>query len=72
MLFRSWRVGEAQSYTQYDKQVPIYALEALCDLVAGRYIAIGMNNEEKNSVQYGLKTSANDFSPNALRSDGVR
>jgi hypothetical protein len=67
-----WRVGEAQSYTQYDKQVPIYALEALYDLVAGRYIAIGMNNEEKNSVQYGLKTSANDFSPNALRSDGVR
>jgi hypothetical protein len=67
-----WRVGEAQSFTQYDKQVPGYALEALYDLVAGRYIAIGMANEEKTTSQFGIKVSANDFTPTALRNAGVR
>jgi len=67
-----WRVGEAQSFSQYDKQLPSYALEALYDVIAGRYIAIGMANEEKTTTQVGLKLSASDFTPTALRNAGVR
>ena len=67
-----WRVGEAQLLMQYDKKVPAYALEVLYDLIAGRYIAIGMSNEERNTVQYGVEASAKDFTPTALRNDGVR
>jgi hypothetical protein len=67
-----WRVGEAQLYQQYDKQIPVYALEALYDLIAGRYIAIGLGNEEKAPVQYGIELSSSDFSTAALRNDGVR
>ncbi|HBZ93715.1 MAG TPA: DUF1329 domain-containing protein, partial [Pseudomonas sp.] len=67
-----WRVGEALLFQQYDKKVPVYALEALYDVIAGRYIAIGMANEEKTAVQYGTKASAKDFTPAALRNAGVR
>ncbi|WP_313516730.1 DUF1329 domain-containing protein [Pseudomonas sp.] len=67
-----WRVGEAQLYQQYDKQVPVYAFESLYDIIAGRYLSIGMNNEEKSAIRYGTKASANDFTPAALRNAGVR
>ena len=67
-----WRVGEAMLLQQYAEQVPVYALEALYDIVAGRYLAIGMANEEKRSVQYGTQASAKDFTPAALRNAGVR
>ncbi|MCQ4273165.1 DUF1329 domain-containing protein [Pseudomonas kuykendallii] len=67
-----WRVGEAQMYQQYDKQVPVYAFESLYDIIAGRYLSIGMNNEEKSAIRYGTKASANDFTPAALRNAGVR
>jgi hypothetical protein len=50
----------------------VYALEALYDLIAGRYIAIGLGNEEKAPVQYGIELSSSDFSTAALRNDGVR
>ncbi|MFI8744786.1 DUF1329 domain-containing protein [Pseudomonas sp. NPDC077186] len=67
-----WRVGEAQLLQHYAEQVPVYALEALYDIVAGRYLAIGMANEEKRSIQYGTQASAKDFTPAALRNAGVR
>ncbi|MGP0171711.1 DUF1329 domain-containing protein [Pseudomonas sp. NCHU5208] len=67
-----WRVGEAMLFQQYDKQVPVYALEALYDIIAGRYLAIGMANEERSAIQYGTEASAKDFTPAALRNAGVR
>ncbi|WP_252272021.1 DUF1329 domain-containing protein [Pseudomonas subflava] len=67
-----WRVGQAMLVQQFDQQVPVYAFEALYDIIAGRYIAIGMANEEKNAVQYGIQASAVDFTPAALRNAGVR
>ena len=67
-----WRIGQAMLTQQFDQQVPVYAFEALYDIIAGRYIAIGMANEEKNAVQYGISASAVDFTPAALRNAGVR
>jgi len=40
-------------------------------VISGRYIAIGMSNEEK-AHEFGYKTSARDFTPAALRNAGVR
>ena len=67
-----WRVGEAMLMQHYAQKIPVYALEALYDVIAGRYVAVGMANEEKMSIQYGTQASAKDFTPAALRNAGVR
>ena len=67
-----WRVGEAQLVHNYVQQTPVYALEALYDIIGGRYLAIGMRNEEKKPFVYGAEASAADFTPAALRNAGVR
>ncbi|CAD5106697.1 DUF1329 domain-containing protein [Zestomonas carbonaria] len=67
-----WRVGQAMLVQQFQVEVPVYAFEALYDIISGRYLAIGMNNEEKRSVEFGIKTSASDYTPAALRTAGVR
>jgi len=66
-----WRIGEAHSLQYYQHKVPAYAFEALYDIISGRYIAIGMSNEEKPH-EYGYRASARDFTPAALRNAGVR
>ncbi|SDI19679.1 DUF1329 domain-containing protein [Pseudomonas panipatensis] len=67
-----WRAGEAYLLQNYQAQVPFYAFEALYDLIAGRYIVVGMANEEKNWMQYGVPVKASDYGTAALRNDGVR
>ncbi|MGE8190001.1 DUF1329 domain-containing protein [Pseudomonas sp. NPDC086278] len=67
-----WRVAEAHAEDYYDKQVPWYALEVLYDLQSGRYLALGMKNEEKQAYDFGFTATTSDFSPAALRQDGIR
>lgn len=67
-----WRVGEAMIYQHYVAQASGYAFEALYDIIGGRYLAIGMMNEEKHSIEFGIETSAKDYTPAALRNAGVR
>ncbi|MNV72968.1 hypothetical protein D3C71_1660910 [compost metagenome] len=67
-----WRVAEGHAQNYYNHQVPSYTLEALYDIVAGRYLALGMKNEEKSAYAFGFKASAADYTPAALRSSGVR
>lgn len=67
-----WRVAEAHSMHYYNKQVPWYSLEALYDLQSGRYLALGMKNEEKQAYQFGSVATSGDFTPSALRQAGVR
>ena len=67
-----WRVAEAHSQYYYDKQVPWYTLETLYDVISGRYLAMGMKNEEKKAYDFGYKASSSDFTPAALRQAGVR
>jgi len=66
------RVAEAHAENYYDKQVPWYALETLYDLQSGRYLALGMKNEEKSAYDFGFTATTSDFTPAALRQDGVR
>ena len=67
-----WRVAEAHSQNYYNVQVPWYTLETLYDLQSGRYLALGMKNEEKSAYDFGFTATTSDFTPAALRQDGVR
>ncbi len=67
-----WRVAEAHALHYYNKQVPWYSLEALYDLQSGRYLALGMKNEEKQAYEFGFVATSGDFTPSALRQAGVR
>jgi len=67
-----WRVAEGHAQQYYNYQLPGYTLEALYDLVAGRYLALGMKNEERSAYAFGFKASAADYTPAALRNSGVR
>ena len=67
-----WRVAEAHSQYYYDNQVPWYTLETLYDVVSGRYLALGMKNEEKRAYEVGYKAASSEFTPAALRQSGVR
>ncbi|WP_220812905.1 DUF1329 domain-containing protein [Pseudomonas paralcaligenes] len=67
-----WRVAEAHSQYYYDKQVPWHTVETLYDVISGRYLALGMKNEEKKAYDFGYKAATTDFTPAALRQAGVR
>lgn len=67
-----WRVAEAYAENYYNVQVPGYAFEVLYDLQAGRYVALGMKNEESRGYQFGVEASTSEFTPGALRQEGVR
>ena len=66
-----WRVSEAHCVNYYE--VPLFwsTLEVHTDLLAGRYLAIGLDNEG-DSYEYGLKRNPGDYTPAKLRQEGVR
>ena len=67
-----WRVAEAFNMFYYNAQVFGYAMETLYDLNAGRYLALGFENEESRGVEWDVKFSKADFEPSALRRSGIR
>ncbi|WP_258911533.1 DUF1329 domain-containing protein [Pseudomonas putida] len=67
-----WRVSEAHSQPYYNNEVPWYTLETIYDLQSGRYLALGMKNEEKRAYDFGFSASKADFQPAALRQSGIR
>lgn len=67
-----WRVAEAHNIFFYDQKVPWYTIEALYDLQSGRYLALGLDNEEEKPYNFGFTRSEKDYTPSALRRSGVR
>lgn len=67
-----WRVAEAHNVMFYEKLVPSYGVEALYDLNSGRYIVLGLDNEETNAVEFGFERTQRDYTPAALRRSGRR
>lgn len=67
-----WRVAEAHAMQRYNSQVLGFAAETLYDLIAGRYLVMGLNNEERQDYDYDFRASSNEFTPAALRQSGVR
>ena len=49
------------------------AAQSLHDLISGRYLVIGLDNEEKRyTYDFDFKTSFENFTPQALRRAGRR
>ncbi|MBD9500351.1 DUF1329 domain-containing protein [Pseudomonas sp. PDM17] len=67
-----WRVGESFMTPLYDKQIPWLGVEAIYDLINGRYLVSGLTNQEKSQVEFGFKASSVDYTPTALRNQGIR
>ncbi len=68
-----WRVKEAHSNLHFVSQVPWYAMEVSYDLVSGRYLPIGLDNEIPGySYEWNYKASPKEYTPAALRRAGVR
>jgi uncharacterized protein DUF1329 len=67
-----WRVAEAHTMQVYDANIPAYAFETLYDLLSGRYLVMGLTNEEDNPYEYGTERRSREYTPAALRRDGVR
>ncbi len=66
-----WRISEAHCINYYDALVFWSTLEVHTDLFAGRYVAIGLDNENK-MYDFNLKRTPQDYSPGVLRQEGVR
>lgn len=67
-----WRVAEAHALQYFAQQVPWYAVETLYDVQSGRYLALGMKNEERRSYEFNSEATSGEFTPAALRQTGVR
>lgn len=67
-----WRVAEAHSMYFYDQKVPWYAIETLYDTLSGRYLALGLTNEENNPYEFGTERYSREYTPAALRRAGTR
>ncbi len=66
-----WRVAEQHSINFYNIPMTYPTLEVHHDLQSGRYIAMGLRNEE-SKVYEGIKRTDADFSPSGLRGIGNR
>ena len=66
-----WRVSEAHVINFYNVPSIWTTLEVHTDLQAGRYLAIGMFSEYA-APQFGIKPTLEDYTPAALRREGVR
>ncbi len=66
-----WRVSEAHCINYYDVQSFWSTLEVHLDLLNGRYLAIGLDNEN-DMYDFTLKRTPADYTPDSLRRDGLR
>jgi Protein of unknown function (DUF1329) len=66
-----WRVAELHNENWYNVPMFYGTVEVHNDLQSGRYIAMGLRNEEKDIYQ-PIKRSPGDYTPNNLRGTGTR
>ena len=66
-----WRYAEQHNYNWYNVPMWYAGIEVHNDLQSGRYIAMGLRNEERR-VYEPLKRTAGDYTPEALRGIGTR
>jgi hypothetical protein len=67
-----YRVQEGHVINYYDEPALWTALETVYDLSNGRYLALGLDNEEPRSRDFTQKRSIADYQPAALQRRGVR
>ena len=66
-----WRVSESHSINFYNLPMTYPALDVHHDLQSGRYLAMGLRNEE-SKVYVPIKRNSADFTPAGLRNLGTR
>ena len=65
-----WRVKEGHSAIDTARQARVYVGEPIYDLQAGRYLILGLVNEERPQFEFGVDLDDSDFTPSALRRRG--
>ncbi|MDX1589143.1 MAG: DUF1329 domain-containing protein [Oleiphilaceae bacterium] len=65
-----WRLAEAHFFQVYDEDIPFYAFETLYDMLSGRYLLIGLTNEEADPYDFNTERRASFYTPAALRRSG--
>jgi len=66
-----WRVAEGHVINYYDQQILWTTLEVQYDLQSGRYLVLGMNNQEK-MYDFSIKRKKANYTPSSLRRAGKR
>ena len=67
-----WRVQEGHSINYYDIPTFWTTLETTYDLQSGRYLALGLDNQERMTVNFNARKTAADFTPAAIANRGTR
>jgi hypothetical protein len=67
-----WRVSQAYHVQFYGNDVPWMASESVYDLSNGRYISLGLANEEDEYMNFDIEPRRSDFTTQALRRMGIR
>jgi len=67
-----WRVSEGHVINNYETPSLWTAAEVHYDLQSGRYLVLGLNNEEPVTYDMSVKLRRRDFTPSALRRAGRR
>jgi hypothetical protein len=67
-----YRVQEGHVINYYDVPTLWTALELVMDTSNGRYLALGLDNEEPRSRDFTIKRTTSDYQPNMLQRRGVR
>jgi hypothetical protein len=67
-----YRVQEGHVINYFELPNLWTTLELVMDMSNGRYLALGLQNEEPRSYDFTIKRSPADYQPNALQRRGVR
>jgi len=67
-----YRVQEGHAMNYYDLPSLWTTLELVMDLSNGRYLALGLQNEEPKSYNFAIKRSPDDYQPSLLERRGIR
>ncbi|MBV1915282.1 MAG: DUF1329 domain-containing protein [Pseudomonadales bacterium] len=66
-----WRMSEGHIYNDYSVLVTTNTAEIHYDLQSGRYLAVGLDNEDTPD-DTSFRSAPNNYTPAALRSSGIR
>ncbi len=67
-----WRVSEGHAINYYEVPALWTTVDAHYDLQIGRYLAVGLNNQETFTYDFSVDLTAKEFSTGALRRLGRR
>lgn len=67
-----YRVQEGHVINYYDVPTLWTTLELVMDLSNGRYLALGLDNEEPRTYDFNIKRTIADYQPSMLQRRGVR